>query len=254
MGLTIAYQFSLPADTPEAEVHRLFTSLREAARTLPFAEVSDVVRFTRADIERPSPMQGLAFVELVDVVDVNARFVSEEQYRVTQGIEIVDDVYPAIELPDDVTVVAIGFAVMPGEGCEPASFALLKLDGPNLSPRWWWQAFCKTQYASAHGDEHFVKCHRAVIELLDAAQRVGLECDIQDEGEYYESRDEAKLLASVDNMNRLIARFAGRFSDAYAEAGGDSRRVEGEIFHHPDFERLETAGPDLAFTRHLREE
>jgi len=40
-------------------------------------------------------------------------------------------------------------------------------------------------------------------------------------------------------MNRLIAQFAGQFSDAYVEAGGDSRQVQGEIFQHPDFERLE---------------
>jgi hypothetical protein len=46
-------------------------------------------------------------------------------------------------------------------------------------------------------------------------------------------------------MNRLIAAFAGRLSDAYAASGGDSRQVEGEIFHHPDFERLETRGAEL---------
>ena len=49
------------------------------------------------------------------------------------------------------------------------------------------------------------------------------------------------MLASVDNMNRLIARFAGRLSDVFEEHGGDSRQVQGEIFQHPDFERLESS-------------
>ena len=79
-----------------------------------------------------------------------------------------------------------------------------------------------------------------MITLLDSAQRIGFGCEVHDKGGFYESRDESELLASVDKMNRLIAQFAGQFSDAFAEAGGDSRRVQGEIFQHPDFERLET--------------
>ena len=80
----------------------------------------------------------------------------------------------------------------------------------------------------------------AVIKLLDATERIGITCVVHDETGYYESRDEAQLLKSVDEMNRLIARFAGQFSDAYEKARGDSRQVQGEIFRHPDFERLET--------------
>jgi hypothetical protein len=212
MGLTLHYQLGLPAETTEVKVHELLVMLREQALGLPFVGVSDLVRITRDDLEQPSPIDGLSFRELEDVIDVQARFVSEELYRETKGIEIVDGVYPQIEFADDLTIVAIGFAVIPGEGCEPASFALLKLGDGETSHRWSWQAFCKTQYASAVSDEHFVKCHRSVVELLDAAQRVGLECDVFDEGEYFELRDEARLLKHVDHMNRLVAHFAGRLS------------------------------------------
>jgi hypothetical protein len=245
MGLTIHYTFSLPAETPETVVHRSMAALREAALALPFVGVTDLVRLTREDLARTSPIDGEEYFELADVVMLNARFVAEEFYRVSHGIEIVDDVYPHVELPDDLAITVIGFTVFPGEGCELPAFALMKLEAPNFSPHWHWSAFCKTQYASAHGDEHFVKCHRALVELLDAAKRVGLECDVLDEGEYYESRDEALLLENVDKMNRLVAHFAGRLSDMFEERTGDSRRVQGEIFRHPDFERLETRGPDL---------
>ena len=45
---------------------------------------------------------------------------------------------------------------------------------------------------------------------------------------------------SVAEMNQLVARIAGTFTDAVQSAGGDSRQVDFAIFHHPDFERLET--------------
>jgi hypothetical protein len=238
MGLSICYDLSLPAETPEVEVYRLLATLRDEALALPFRSTSDLVRFTEQDLARPSPMRGLAFERLEDVVDVTARFVSEELYRKSLRI---DDEYTRVEPPADLPIAVVGFAVAPGIGSEPASFGFVKLGEHDSSSRWLWHCYCKTQYASAHGDDHFLKCHTSVITLLDAAQRIGIRCDIHDEGGYYESRDESKLLASVDNMNRLIARFAGQLSDAFAEAGGDSRRVQGEIFQHPDFERLETS-------------
>ena len=242
MGLTIYYDLSLPAETPEVEVYRLLAKLRDEARTLPFEATSELVRLTEQDLDRPSPMRGLAFEGLEDVVDVVGRFVRDKLYRESHGLEVEhapDEEYFYVEAPDGLPVVVIGFAVAPGAGSEPASFALAKLDEQDTSSRWFWQAFCKTQYASAHGDDHFVKCHTSVVALLDAAQRIGITCDVHDEAGFYESRDESQLLASVDKMNRLIAQFAGHLSDAYAEAGGDSRQVQGEIFRHPDFERLE---------------
>jgi hypothetical protein len=243
MGLSIYYDLSLPAGTPEVEVYRLLATLRDEAFALPFESTSNLVRFTEQDLARPWPMHGLAFERLEDVVDVTARFVRDELYRESLGIDVErtpDDAYFRVEAPEDHPVVVIGFAVAPGIGSEPASFALAKLGEQDSATRWSWHCCCKTQYASAHGDDHFLKCHTSVIALLDAAQRIGIACDVCDEAGFYESRDESQLLASVERMNRLIAQFAGRFSDSFAEAGGDSRQVQGEIFQHPDFERLET--------------
>ena len=242
MGLTISYDLSLPAETPESEVYRLLEKLRDEAITLPFRATSELVRLTEQDIDRPSPMHGLAFARMEDVVDVGGRFVRDNLYRESRGLDVdhapdEEDVY--VEAPEGLPVIIIGFAVAPGAGSEPASFALAKLDEQDASSPWSWQAFCKTQYASAHGEDHFVKCHTSVVILLDAAKRIGIAVNVYDEAGFYESRDESQLLASVHTMNRLIAQFAGQFSDAYAEAGGDSRQVQGEIFQHPDFERLE---------------
>jgi hypothetical protein len=239
MGLSICYELSLPAARPEAEVHALLTRLRDEALALPFSATSELVRLTEHELEGPWPMRGLAFPRLEDVVDVTGRFVRDELYR--ERVGIVDEV-ARVDAPAGLETVLIGFAVAPGKGSEPAAFGLAKIGAEGESSRWSWHCCCKTQYVSAHGDDHFVRCHTSVVKLLDAAKRLGLDCIVHDEAGYHETRDESQLLQSVGEMNRLVARFAGQFTDAYTAAGGASREVQGEIFRHPDFERLETEG------------
>ena len=55
---------------------------------------------------------------------------------------------------------------------------------------------------------------------------------VSDEGEYWETRDDSVLLKNVGHLNHIMAAFGGRLADS-------GLRVEGEIFSHPDFERLE---------------
>ena len=190
----------------------------------------------------PWPNEGFVFPRLEDAVDVCGRFLRDHLYRESIGLSLEHthmDEYFGVNAPNELPAVAIGFAIIPGEGSEPAPFGLARLRDKSRPARWSWRAFCKTQYASAVGDEHFLKCHKSVVAMLDAAKRLGFEIDVEDEGDYYESRDEARLLGSVGTMNHLIAGLAGRVSDAFVEAGGESQSVQAEIFRHPDFERLE---------------
>lgn len=136
-------------------------------------------------------------------------------------------------------MVAIGFAVAPGRGSEPAAFGLATVRPPGTAG-WSWHWCCKTQYASLHGDEHLVRCHTALVAVLDAARELGLEVAVRDETGYWESRSSRELLARVAERNRIVARFAGAFVDHSRDAGVDSRRVQGPIFEHPDFERFES--------------
>jgi hypothetical protein len=59
--------------------------------------------------------------------------------------------------------------------------------------------------------------------------------DVTDEGEYWDARSEAVLVAAVTKMNRLVAKLGGALSDAL----GDGHSVQAEIFKHRRFERLE---------------
>ncbi len=79
---------------------------------------------------------------------------------------------------------------------------------------------------------------RAVLDLevLDAGANLGVAVTVRDETGYHEHRDEARLLETVHEWNRLIARLAGKLSDA---TDPHALRVASPIFAHPRFEHLE---------------
>jgi hypothetical protein len=94
------------------------------------------------------------------------------------------------------------FPVWPGEGCEPAAFGFCKLLPVE---RWQWSYSCCTQSASRpeHGGlENFLRCHLALVALLDAIKGAGLaEVEAKDDGGYWERRDLKKLAEAVQAWN-----------------------------------------------------
>ncbi|MGD1086101.1 MAG: hypothetical protein ABSA47_15305 [Verrucomicrobiota bacterium] len=106
-----------------------------------------------------------------------------------------------------------------------------------LGEGWRLCSFCKTQYASLHGWEHFFRCHKTAIELLSFWRSLGVEVRISDEGGYWPRRSESALRRNLDEMNGIVAAMSGALKDG---AGGQS--VESPIFQHPQFERLEAEG------------
>jgi hypothetical protein len=236
MGLTIHYDLRAPATLSELEVLDHLSALRSRAMGLPFSGVSELVQLSEAELTGPWPMQGLAFPRLEDVVNVAARSEREDIYCRQTGVT-GDDRW-RVDVPSSFPVRAIGFSVAPGPGSEPAAFGLAT-ERPPGTASWSWHSFCKTQYASNHGEENFLRCHVSLVAVLDAARDLGFEVDVHDEGGYWESRDTRALLERVGEMNRLVAKIAGAFVDRARDAGVDTRQVRGEIFEHPDFERLE---------------
>lgn len=233
MGLHLCYELSLAGTISEQGVAELISSLHAKASGLPVARVSGLVRADERALDAPWPIRGLTVERLSDVVLMHGSVVREELRARRRA-------------PSGAGDVAIGFAIAPGRGCEPASFGLARLGGSagggagGDADSWWWHGCCKTQYASAVSDEHLLRCHASLVAVLDEASALGFGLEVRDETGYYMSRDERMLLASVAEMNRTVARFAGRFTDAARAAGVESRRVGGAIFGHPDFERLET--------------
>ncbi|MES3033297.1 MAG: hypothetical protein V4813_04805 [Gemmatimonadota bacterium] len=215
MGLSLHFELRLPATTSPEQVTEILQRLHAEALRLPFASVTP---FLSRDIP-PTDDEGFRFEEL----EFWASIVAPEP-------DEVDTV------PQGIPETAVGFFVIPGDGCEPASFALMRRnDATGVPVDWYWRCHCKTQYASTVSDAHFVTCHTTLIRLLDSAGALGLQLDVHDEAQFWETRDEVALLAELSRMNQLIAGFAGRMHDAI----GETHDVKASIFEHPRFERLE---------------
>lgn len=228
MGLSIAYQLGLPAETPRHEVIERVERLRAWAAALPFTLVTELFE---GDADPPGDRHEGA-------ITAQGWFRSWAHLTVATDEELEGGAEPGRALD------AIGFVVFPGEQCEPVALGMVwapRRDEswsplPDQSSEWRWLSVCKTQYASVVSEEHFVRCHTAVISLLDQAARLGFSVAVTDESGYWESRDADQLVAQVQKMNRLVARLGGALHDAL----GDEHKVVGPIFDHPDFERLET--------------
>jgi hypothetical protein len=246
MGLTIHYSLRSNTRSPK-KARELVASLRSRALDLPFEHVGDIVGLsgTECDIEsldRDHPHRWL-LIQAGQYVGCPARGGGTHSYRVS---------------PTHV----VAFETVPGPGCEPANLGLCKYPGfleiegeeryvyrkgfvqPTRRLRtglngWRWSSFCKTQYASnpdCGGVQNFLRCHLAVIRLLDHAQSLGILNEVSDEGDYWDKRDVPALAGEVGEWNEMIAAFAGEMKDWL----GDD--VKSAITDFPDFEHLEAKG------------
>lgn len=128
----------------------------------------------------------------------------------------------------------IGFSTYPGEGSESVRIGLAR-----YPTGWYWQSFCKTQYASnpeCGGIKNFIKCHLSVISLLEQAQKLGIKVSVSDGGHYWDTKSLEKLAESVGSYNQFIAAMAGALKDNLGTA------FVSEISKFPNFEKLEAEG------------
>ncbi len=236
MGLTIHYELRLPGETTDATAAHHLQRLHDYAATLGPKHMCPVFLFNGAQLSLPhEEWEGGTVAWLLHVCTDVIRTLRDGV------VNIIDDI------DEKYLLAAAGFIVFPGEGSESATLGLVRpllSEAPeNLEPHrntddwkhWYWNGFCKTQYASTIGEEHFLTCHRMVISLLDEARRIGFDVTVHDEGQYWETRDAELLLSEVRRSNVIIAHLAGALHDAISP----EHNVEAEIFSHPEFEHLE---------------
>ena len=230
MGLTIHYQLRSDAKTAQ-DARRLMAELRKRACDLPFAEVGEVVEM-RGDAchfdnhDREYPHRWL--------------LIQAGQYVERDGVHY--GVKPKH---------VIAFSADPGDGCEQANFgmclypAILNIQDPRTGhPRrlrtglkgWCWSSFCKTQYATQHGTDHFVRCHLSVIRMLDHAKNLGILASVSDEGDFWEKRDVKALVQEVGEWNEGMAGLVGQMKDLFGDG------FEAPIKKFSNFEHLEASG------------
>lgn len=226
MGLTLYYELRLPASTSRDTALAKLRELHAFAATLPFEGVSALLL--------DDGKHSIAHSDTAPHPDTKADHARRTLLRYFAPIVAhpfdADESTP-LGNPDS----AMGFFVSPGEWSETASFFLMRrLDATGANAEWFWYCCCKTQYASNVSEAHFVNCHTLLVKVLDYAITCGIEVVVEDEGHYWETRDEALLLTHVQKMNTLLAAFAGQLSDEF----DDPDSVQAPIFD-PRFERLE---------------
>ena len=224
MGVTIHFKLQAPPGTDKARAKEIMTQLRERALRYgmagrvdavpPLAEDSRALRWGRRWLSAPVPGRPQSHYEA--------------EVRPLEGFVLF--VRPGI----DCETLALGLCRYPSKVLVGGQERRTGLGG------WRWKRFCKTQFASLHGWEHFRRCHLAVLGLLDAARRLGCRVTVFDEGEYWPGRNEAKLRRNVEEMNCAIAGAAGAMKDFDKATGAAG--VQSPIFAHPQFEHLEAKG------------
>jgi hypothetical protein len=230
VGLTI--QYSLKSSIRyQDDVRRLVEQLRQRALDLPFQNVGELLDLSDDDCD----------YEKRDRDDPH-RWLLIQANQPIQRDDFIHHVPPKR---------LFGFSALPGEGSEPANFGLCRYPrfiesqtGKRVQTRlpagWSWQSFCKTQYASnpdIGGMEQFLRCHLAVIRLLDHARELGILGSVYDEGGYWQNRDIKTLVEEVGQWNSMMAGFVGGMKDFL---GGEE--VQSEITKFPNFEHLEAEG------------
>ena len=210
MGLTISYELTTRRKLDLAGVRRLTETLRAAA------------------IERGAET-------VSDLIEVGPGF--HGAFHIPKSARTAADVLSP----------AAGWlcSVTPGDGCESFFLGLCRYEGV---PGWRLRDFPKTQYASRHGWEHFLKCHRMVIDLLRAAQNLGLQVKVLDEGRLWDTGSESILREEIAKHDRMMAAVGGALKDI---AGEQAKEIQGAIFSDPRFERLEAEG-QREYSRQLR--
>jgi len=230
MGLTIHYQ--LRSDTrSDKKAKQIVEQLRKRALDLPFAEVSETAELEgdRCDYQSYDGNDPLRWL----VVQAGQHVERDGTCHRVQPNAIV------------------AFTAWPGEGCEAANFGLaiypkfihlrdpIKRRTTKLETGltgWCWRSFCKTEYASRHGLDHFVRCHLCVVRTLDRAKELGILASVTDEGDFWEKRDLKALVQEVGEWNEGMAVLVGKLKDMFG--GG----FEAPITQFPDFEHLEARG------------
>jgi hypothetical protein len=233
MGLTIHYSLQANTTSPK-QARQLVEQLRQKALDLPFKEVSEVIDLGREEIDK------------LDRENPHRWLLIQSEGHVSHG-----DVHYRVK-----PLRVIAFSAWPGEGSEEANFGLaifpksIEVEDRSRWPHrkkrirtglgdWSWSSFCKTQYASnpeCGGVENFLRCHLAVVRLLDHAKDLGILKEVSDEGDYFEKRDIKALAQEVGEWNSMIAGWSGRLKDAFGDG------IVSEIAKFPNYEHLEAKG------------
>jgi hypothetical protein len=237
MGLTIHYTLALPGKPSLVSVKSTIGALRQKCLDLPFQEVGELLDLD-GDACDPEKQQDQSLRWFLIQAGVFTHFDFDSRGKPRKADQLNREVHtfkvPAARI--------IGFTTYPGPGCEMANVGLrltpktVKIPAIGdhdsgelkLSGGWGWSSFCKTQYASSSIEggslENFLRCHLAVVAMLDDARELGFETSVSDEGGFYDSRN---LDALCKNLESYMVRGKSKGKSAAAKSKRGQGRPKG---------------------------
>ena len=201
MGLTIHYDISFKG-TKKQLIEKL-TKIRSACMDLPFEEVGKVksVKITRNHIKVFNWLQNITkypnnFEENLVMRDLIMEMLGTNTGEMVHLGEWKHEDNRSWRDQKPTTLVSL--SLWAGEGCEGSDVNFEK-----RNKKWICSSFCKTQYAT-----EFVKCHLLVITLFDMFKAEGFDVEIDDEGNYWETRNLKVLAKNINDYTGLISGIA----------------------------------------------
>jgi len=203
MGLTIHY--TIGANTQEQVVKGL-EELRSHCLKTGFEEVGKVhvKEITEKVLDKFWKMQEACSYPNNSVENLNKRdsLVRKMGFDTWELIMSRNNVGPMISL-----------SLWPGEGCESCDIMFFTDDSYSFwKNKYIAKGFCKTEYA-----EEFEKCHLLVCDMLEKMDEMGFRVKVNDEGDYFKTKD-IKSLARAKNISEdVIKSVAKQLRQAFGE-------------------------------------
>ena len=181
MGLTIHYKIRFKGN--EIELLKKLNHIQHQCINMGFEEVAEIqyIKYSKEDYEFYSDMERrISYPN-------NSRKNIERVTKILKQRGIDRDAMLDFELFNRSTkikeVEMIKFYIWAGKGCESTTLNFFKKGG-----KWHCRGFTKTEYAA-----DFIKCHSMIIETLDLFKNEGFELEVEDEADYYKTRDYKQL-------------------------------------------------------------
>jgi len=227
MGLKIGYYFNFQGNRKEL-LDRV-QSLREQFRDMPVKRVMDIQDVKGATFERgkdhweymlafmmllnhfPRTVPEKKQIEMLDEIGGMNRLKDmpvRVRNRYARLKAQADDIWERRQKRIAKSGNGLYFNVDVGEGCEYFTVLFARLGTGKI---WRGMGCTKTQYA-----EHFAQAHLTVIRMLDLCKEAGILERVEDQGEYWETRD-LKVLARNINASTEFMKIA---SKALQQIGG----------------------------------
>lgn len=226
MGLTIHYEFA--CNTEKHKLEQKLKELRQKFMDLPVRKVHDIVNVTKCRQEfgygqyednrffqnelgftlqyafEPLKRKRSKLHKIIEGVGgtINLHKLSNDEYR---AYKTLDGEIKKADRNLQLKILSSGNGYISpvdvGKGCEWFDIQIGRLGD---SKKWRGGGFTKTQYA-----EDFVHCHLTVIKMLDLCKEAGILNKVNDEGNFWETRDLKILGNEINQYTYLLKTFFG---------------------------------------------